>query len=634
MTGQNGSIEIRDDGYGMDLETLLGRWMEPAASSKLGADRKMTPRGRRVLGEKGVGRFAADKLAAKLEIISRTQGSPDEVHAIIDWDRFNDESLMLHEVESEWELRPWQEIDGHGTILRMTHLRTAWTERMFRRLSIRLGRLLSPFADRDRFVIRIDSDEYPEYVGELRSEILKRAPYTIDARFDGSGTLTVVNGKRRPVTMPWNGSGSLTCGPVRVRLFAFDLDGESLAQIGPRMEVRAWLKEWTGISIYRDGFRIWPYGEPSDDWLRLDQRRVNNPVEHLSNNQVIGFIEIGSDTNPELIDQTNREGLMNNAALEDLRRLVYFVLQVLEAERQNVRHPVQRPASVLNGRASAPPTPRSELEKLAGQAGPAMERELRKLGQRFDEQIGRDAEGQDRLIECYATLAAVGQMSVMTLPEIPRDIERLKVELDSLRGKLRSCGDIALQEDMDRVSCRLGLIMTRLQLLNQATEVGERRRAIDIKAELETFRQLVEPALDDRGVRLEVDYPSGQVIRTEMRPENFYCLLQILTENSLNWMNGDEPRRIRIAVSCAGDQCELVFSDCGPGIPDGISTSVFEPGFSMREGGRGMGLTIGKRLVESHGGKISVILDGRRVGANIRIVLPRKRSRATFHGKG
>ena len=50
--------------------------------------------------------------------------------------------------------------------------------------------------------------------------------------------------------------------------------------------------EWTGVSIYRDGFRVWPYGEPHDDWLRLDQRRVNNPVEQLSNNQVIGFIDI------------------------------------------------------------------------------------------------------------------------------------------------------------------------------------------------------------------------------------------------------------------------------------------------------------------------------------------------------
>ena len=263
-----------------------------------------------------------------------------------------------------------------------------------------------------------------------------------------------------------------------------------------------------------------------------------------------------------------------------------------------------------------------------------MERELRKLGQKFDEQVVREVVGQERLVECYAGLAAVGQMTAMTLPEISRDIERLSIELDSLRAKLRSNGDLGIQEEMDRLSKGLDVIMTRLQLLHHATGVGERRRAIDIEAELETYRQLIQPVLDDRGVRLEVDYPSGQIIRTEMRPENFHCLLQILTENSLNWMNGDDPRRIRIVVSCADDQCELVFSDSGPGIPCGLSTRVFEPGFSTREGGRGMGLTIGRRLVESHGGKISLILDGRRVGAEYARLAPSEAVKGHFPRQG
>jgi len=633
VTGPDGEIVVRDDGCGMDLDTLLGRWMEPAASSKLGADRKVTHRGRRVLGEKGVGRFAADKVAAYLELLTRTANSPDEIHAIIDWDRFDDVRLMLDEVKSHWELRPWQEIDGHGTILRMTRLRTIWTERMFRRLSIRLGRLLSPFSDHDKFVIRIESDEFPEYTGELRSNILQRAPYSIDARFDGREMVTVSTGKGRPIAIPWNGQGELSCGPLRIRLFVFDLEGEALAQIGPRMDVRAWLKEWTGVSIYRDGFRIWPYGEPSHDWLRLDQRRVNNPVEHLSNNQVTGFIEIGRDANPKLMDQTNREGLMNNRALEDLRRLVTFVLQLIEAERQNVRHPVKQSPSTSNGHASVTPKVRSELERLAGQAAPAIGRELRKLGQKFDEQQVRNEVGQERLVECYAGLAAVGQMTTLTLPQIPREIDRLKADLESLRDKLVAIGERSLRDDIDRLSNGVGSIMTRLQLLHHATGVGERRRAIDIEAELETYRQLIQPVLDSRGVRLEVEYPAGQVIRTEMRPENFHCLLQILTDNALNWMNGEDLRRIRIGVSRVENQWELIFSDSGPGIPDGLGTQVFEPGFSTREGGRGMGLTIAKRLVESHGGRIAVIVDGRRRGTNIRVVLPRKRSRATFHGK-
>ena len=47
-TGPNGSLEVRDDGFGMDVSTLLNRWMEPAASTKVGKGRQITPMGNAV----------------------------------------------------------------------------------------------------------------------------------------------------------------------------------------------------------------------------------------------------------------------------------------------------------------------------------------------------------------------------------------------------------------------------------------------------------------------------------------------------------------------------------------------------------------------------------------------------------
>ena len=58
----------------------------------------------------------------------------------------------------------------------------------------------------------------------------------------------------------WNGPGSLTCGAVRARLYAFDLETEALSKVGPRAEARAWLREWSGVSVYRDGFRVFVTG--------------------------------------------------------------------------------------------------------------------------------------------------------------------------------------------------------------------------------------------------------------------------------------------------------------------------------------------------------------------------------------
>lgn len=630
VTGAGGRIEVRDDGHGMDLETLLGRWMEPAASTKVGKGRQMTRRGRRVLGEKGVGRFAADKLASHLEVISRA-GKGQEVVAVIDWDHFDTDTLPLSQIQSRWEVRPASEIKTHGTILRMTGLRSVWSEKMFRRLAIRLSRLLSPFSQEDRFAIHLESDEFPEYSGELRADFLAKAPYRVEAEFDGEQSISLSINGRRAVNERWNGQGELTCGPVRIRLFAFDLEGEAIARLGPRMEVRAWLREWTGISIYRDGFRVWPYGEPHDDWLRLDQRRVNNPVERLSNNQVIGFIEIGRDRNPDLLDQTNREGLIHNAAFEDLRRLVYFVLQTVEAERQGIRHPQKRVSTAVrdvNGKTSSVA---AELDDLARRLGGKPATKLRELARRLQDETAKELSRFEALVEGYAGLAATGQLASGLAEILALEIIPAQKKMRHIRGILAD-NKIELERDsLTSVDKSLGILGHLQRLLAAASGKGERRRTIDLASEVASFRDVVEPLLDRRGVFMEIGHDRQDLLRAEMRPENFYCLLHILTSNSLEWLSGVDTPRIRVALS--GDQafCVLVFSDNGPGVPVQYRLRVFDPLFSRKEGGRGMGLAIAKRLVESHGGSISLLVDGRRRGANFEIALPRRRSRATVY---
>ncbi len=627
VTGPVGEIEVRDDGSGMDLDTLLGRWMQPAASGKAARTARMTPRGRRVLGEKGVGRFAADKLARRLELTSRVTGSPDEVRVSIDWDAFADGEAMLEDVKARWEVGPATAITDHGTSLRMIGPRSPWTEKMFRRLSIRLGRLLSPFRNRDQFSIRVESDEFPEYSGDLRSDIIDKSPYRIEASFDGVQTVTMTSPRLKGARQRWNGQGELTCGPVRVRLFAYDLEGEALARIGPRAEVRAWLREWTGVSVYRDGFRVWPYGEPHDDWLRLDQRRVNNPVEHLSNNQIIGFIDISRDGNPQLLDQTNREGLVQNPAVEDLRRLVYFVLQVLEAERQTVRHPVRRQAAA--GAVSESASVASELGRLAGTADAALGRELRRLAERLEAEQSREEAARERLVTGYEGLAAVGQIAANLFPDNAPELERVRDDIKAFRNA--TAGLNGQGAAFDRLAATVEVMAGRLEVFRLAAGGrDDRRRAIDLVAELESFRRSMGPTFEARDTRLEVEYPEKEVVRTEMRPEHFHGLLHVLSANSLDWLEGTGDRRVRVLLGVTDDSCELTFSDTGPGIPDALSVQVFEPGFSMKEGGRGMGLTLARRIVEAHGGQIHVIIDGRRKGANLRVSLTRKRSRATF----
>ena len=591
-----GEIVVRDDGCGMDLDVLLESWMQPAGTTKASAGGRRTPAGRRMLGEKGVGRFATDKLGRHLELVSRMKGESTEVRAVFDWDAFENEQTMLSDVKMRWELRSAPEISPSGTVLRISGLRSPWTERMFRRLSTRLSRLINPFSALDNFSIRIDSDEFPHYSGELRPEILERAPYHIEACFDGADTVSIsVNGGSAGVHR-WNGEGDLACGPVRVELFAFDLETDAVARIGPRMEVRAWLREWSGISVYRDGFRVWPYGEPHDDWLRLDQRRVNNPVVRLSNNQVIGFVEISADRNSDLRDQTSREGLLHNTAYDDLRRLMIFVLQILEAGRQRIRHPreVSRPGAART--ASRP---------------------------------GTGIASSSALEDSRFVLAALGQASLGITDGLSRALDLARVQAQDL-GRRSGLKPGEIRSRYRKLEETLESISLQLSLLASIQPGSNRRRTVDIGAEVLTAAEYLRPRLDAHGITLEADVPRKGTLRSEMRPEDLHQMLNIVVQNSVDWMKGNGGGRIRVQGRLRDGFCALIVSDTGPGIDPSLADSVFDPGFSGKERGRGMGLAIARDLAGACGGSIRVLTDRRRRGASIEILLPRKRSRATL----
>jgi hypothetical protein len=97
-----GRVEVMNNGQGMSLETMQTTWMEPATLFRKRQQRS-EKYGRRVLGEKGIGRFAASRLANKLEVVTRRTGEDRETRALFDWSQFDDEQKYLDQVEVLWE---------------------------------------------------------------------------------------------------------------------------------------------------------------------------------------------------------------------------------------------------------------------------------------------------------------------------------------------------------------------------------------------------------------------------------------------------------------------------------------------------------------------------------------------------
>jgi len=122
---------------------------------------------------------------------------------------------------------------------------------------------------------------------------------------------------------------SLSCGPFKLRLWYWQgvqkesgVDKEKWHQISNQLEL------FGGLLVYRDGLRVLPYGRPEVDWLKFEERRSKGAWRYFfSYRRMFGYIQIGKDCNPLLIDKAGREGLLANSAYRDFKSLLadFFV---------------------------------------------------------------------------------------------------------------------------------------------------------------------------------------------------------------------------------------------------------------------------------------------------------------------
>ncbi|MBI4864501.1 MAG: HAMP domain-containing histidine kinase [Candidatus Riflebacteria bacterium] len=299
-----------------------------------------------------------------------------------------------------------------------------------------------------------------------------------------------------------------------------------------------------------------------------------------------------------------------------------------------MRHPASAGrVSRQGGGSAAGATWMTELERLAKNGSSEMKAEL----QRLLEKVKRSQDAEDlarrRLLDGYSDLAALGQAAIGTQATIDPLISAASGQCEELRSLLNGSGTREIRDSIDTMQELLRVASRRLSMLAlMETGISRRRRNIDVPEELERVRDVLTPILESAGVEMLLDVRAHGVLRVEMRPETFARLLHILAMNSIEWLKGMPERWIRVKAGAEAESCNLLFCDSGPGISRDLAERVFEPTFSTKENGRGMGLTIARHIVMMHGGTIEVDTDQRRRGANIRIVLPRKKSRATISG--
>ena len=664
-----GSIWVLDDGHGMDRDTINDTWLEPATAHRRHTNR--SPQGRRVLGEKGVGRFSVAKLGSRLELVSKGEDS-DEVRLTVDWSAFEDEDRYLDEIEIELETAKaglfdrngivesvWRTLGGmhlrgnigpavgHGTLLKISGLRSRWNQELMEEIRQSLSRLVNPFDDKkivSGFRIVLD---LPERFGtkggliepprEIREPHYRLAA-TVDESGNAWGEMDLKDGQHLPFgpVSLLSEEEPFRCGPFTIRLNVWDRDAKSLnVLVGDDSSVRLvreTLDAAAGVSIYRSGFRILPFGEKGDDWLGLDLRRVQSPTRRLSNNQIVGYILIDRDANPDLVDQTNREGLIDGPAFHDLRSATLRLLLRLENERYDIRprrEPRPRGGGLLDR------VDLGELRTAVSDAVPG-DSPIPEMVADLQRDLDNRMEKIGEVLSRYHRLATLGQLIDRVVHELGQPIPTIRqtavLGTEAIEGNSRS--DAAAPSGLlGKLSRYFEIITDQARVANDVIRriapFGGRRRGRPkswmVEEAIENAVALLQEEIKSVGAEIRLPDTAHRVSvdGTEIQE----VLVNLLT-NSLHWLKWVKRRSriISIEVQRSPDRSlALIVEDSGPGVPESDHRRIFDPYFTTKEDGVGLGLTIAGEIVSDYyGGELELLSPGDLGGARFRATLRRR----------
>ena len=389
--------------------------------------------------------------------------------------------------------------------------------------------------------------------------------------------------------------------------------------VGDRETVRKQHARWTGIRLYRDGLRVYPYGSEEDDWLGLDRYAMRARGYTLNKLQFIGHVDIGRMSNPELIDQTNREGLRETPEQQVLLDVLRFVVQ------EQLRGEMLRVERLYKSKRVQLPTAREEVRRLQRRArnaatalrqmrtSPSDEDTVNDLQQLLREFSDFAARAHERILEVESDaqrmidLAGVGLLVEVVAHELARTSENALHNLNVLQRKAPS--DIRAQFESLRSSMKS--ISKRLRVLDPLSVSGRQRREnFDLHALLRDTMEAHGAQFERHHIKPKLELPEDPV-HVHAVKGMVVQVLENLIANSVYWIDLERKRRSKFQATITmrlEPSTLITFQDNGPGISPRYANRVFELFFSLKEKSkrRGMGLYIARECAQFNGGSLTL----------------------------
>lgn len=692
-------LVIEDNGHGMTQQQLIDNWMvigtDNKAASKLSLNKH-----RNMVGEKGLGRLGLDRLGR----ITRVQTWPEDeafgTEVVIDWKKYEEQSRSrLEEIKHKLFRIPKTitdpitnelQVKTKGTRIIIEGLKEDWTATAFQDLYRDLSLLVSPFSGEDDFSIWFETGRNSAIDGRIGShEILEAAEWKLVSRLDQSETKWQIS---HEIVSPdgistfvenWPLPQAPRCGPLRFELYFFsrsDIPGDENTLTFTKAQVDEFLGSNQGVRIYRDNFRVKPYGEPSGagDWLQLALRRVRHPGGvrqpgqwKVGYNQIVGAVFISRADNPALADQTNREGIVEGPGYWDLKAFTLKGVEFFERRRQIYERSQERPdefegvrrdalessrgasnaikglrdrveqLTLLMTQEDAPGSPdlTSSLYQIVATAidtenAVVNSRKAQNRMTRAYKRQQREFEDRKNTLGNLASLgilaAAFGHETLAHSNQVATNSALLLEQFDSIFPQLEEITASTVNEMLDNINFGASRINMFAEFTLANVQRDKRRRTTVYLDQVvrSVFRTFDLP--QTRQIGVELDFPAGYVPPILAFRIDWESILVNLLTNAV-WALTSTPleqRKIRVRIRVRNNRLVLSFADGGIGIEPGTIDRIFEPTFSTRRNdkgvviGTGMGLAIVENLLQSYTGTIQVESPSELGGAEFHISVP------------
>lgn len=370
LTFEDDAIYVADNGKGMSYEDILNKWLFVAYSAKKDGteDRgeidyrdKIQAR-KYYAGSKGVGRFSCDRLGKELTLITKTIEDKYCAKLNVEWDKFDiDQQNEFINIPIDYEEIELQEISfpnisSHGTILRIESLGEVWERDKLIYLKQSLEKLINPFSDAGNFTIEIICDR--ERVNDktdkkaLSSErfvvngiikntildVLQFKTTQIEAEINKNKIFTSILDRGTEI---YKISEENLLYPLleNVKISLFYLNRSAKYTFTSRMGIEP--VNYGSIFLFKNGFRVYPYGNSGDDSWGLDYRAQQGRARFLGTRDLFGKLELETDDIEEFKEVSSRDGgliktdgftQLLNAFEKTHRRLERYVSGVLWGE--------------------------------------------------------------------------------------------------------------------------------------------------------------------------------------------------------------------------------------------------------------------------------------------------------------